>query len=118
MYNLLISVLIVDINFLLWFWPEAPKAPEKTPTVKREPKPPVNEDAFGIDTSKSNLEIFKLNDSEPSSIPKKQNLSQVMGSRASNSSEFGPRGTEDKISKEDFLKQYSNEAGAKSSRDN
>ena len=52
------------------------------------------------------------------SIPKKQNLSQVMGSRASNSSEFGPRGTEDKISKEDFLKQYSNEAGAKSSRDN
>ena len=37
-----------------------------------------------------------------------------MGSRVSNSSEFGPRGTEDKISKEDFLKQYSNEAGAKS----
>ena len=95
-----------------------PKAPEKTPTVKREPKPPVNEDAFGIeDGSESfNLNISKLDFDV--SIPKKQNLSQVMGSRASNNSEFGPRGAEDKISKEDFLKQYSNEAGAKSSRDN
>ena len=94
-----------------------PKAPPKTPTVKRKPKPPVNEDAFGIEEGSQsfNLNISKLDFDV--SIPKKQNISDVMGSRQSAMSEFGPRAQEEKVSEKDFLKRYSDEAGAKSRKD-